>query len=385
MGLITFFGMILSILIFNYYIGADYGKVLREFSTFLFGGVDRIPRGYDNLLIVIQDMGVILMVDMALCILIGVIVVAIKGEGKRVLDWLRIPEVPFWGVFLIILGEELMARWLFLGVFTQIFRGRVAFYLLMISGNTIWALLHLRNYVKADRSWTRVLPQFTGGLFLSYLYLKFGLFLTVIAHFTFDALLFSLGKKEEVDKKDGMAIVVYGIGFLVSFLFFSMKEMTFSQLMPWLAQSSTITPLPGFSFWHYLILFLTVMYGIGFWASLLFFDRGKKENKENNVGLGVKIGELFLRPLILVLIVYLVLWLMGLFISSIPLKILATVIFLMLFLKLHSFSELARLWFMGLIKMYLVICAIMSLGFWAAIGLILLTQILTPPPNAFRK
>lgn len=87
--------------------------------------------------------------------------------------------------------EELLSRYLFLGVFTKIpiLSGTTAFYALFLIGNSIWALLHLTNYKeKRDRKILRVLPQFILGISITYVFVKYGFFGAVMAHFMINVL-----------------------------------------------------------------------------------------------------------------------------------------------------------------------------------------------------
>lgn len=90
-------------------------------------------------------------------------------------------EVLFFGAA----AEELIMRWVFLSVIASFFpAGVFSLYALIIVSSILFASTHLSNFDDPeDRHWARVLPQFLGGLFYCYVYIKFGLIAAILTHF----------------------------------------------------------------------------------------------------------------------------------------------------------------------------------------------------------
>lgn len=82
--------------------------------------------------------------------------------------------------------EELLARGLFLGLLTKIplLSGTVAFYLLLVIGNTLWTSAHLINHTKQTLPLRLLLvaPIFFAGLVYSYVFVTYGLAVAIMAH-----------------------------------------------------------------------------------------------------------------------------------------------------------------------------------------------------------
>jgi hypothetical protein len=96
------------------------------------------------------------------------------------------------GILMLVVVEELLARWLMLGVLSSVFEGASNFYLLFFIGNGAWALVHLLNYPKSHRNPLMVLPQFLNGVVFSVVYIYFGLVAVVAVHLVHDLLYVSL-------------------------------------------------------------------------------------------------------------------------------------------------------------------------------------------------
>jgi len=91
----------------------------------------------------------------------------------------------------IVLIEEFYARWLFLGLLTQIswLSGPSAFYLLFLAGNVLWTLIHIANWVKGQRRISVVFPVFCYGIVAVVMFLRHGLLGAFIAHLFWDLVL----------------------------------------------------------------------------------------------------------------------------------------------------------------------------------------------------
>ncbi|MCH7759128.1 CPBP family intramembrane metalloprotease, partial [Patescibacteria group bacterium] len=89
--------------------------------------------------------------------------------------------------------EELLFRWLPLGLIAKItfFSSIFWFYILFLAGNLIWSLMHLGNFNKKDRQLIRVFPIFILGIFLTYIFVKYGLLASAVTHITYNIIIFT--------------------------------------------------------------------------------------------------------------------------------------------------------------------------------------------------
>jgi hypothetical protein len=107
------------------------------------------------------------------------------------------PELQFAQNMAILIGEELFARFFFLGIIKKIpiLDSTIAFFGLLIIGNGIWAALHLMTLEKEERKWFMVIPQFLGGIFFSMIYVSHGFFAALMTLIIYDIVLFSTYRK----------------------------------------------------------------------------------------------------------------------------------------------------------------------------------------------
>jgi hypothetical protein len=128
-----------------------------------------------------------------LIMLTGMVVALVGGpvESHALLDQEASSDGTLKAVLMLV-GEEVLARWLFLGLFTIWFTGSTAFYILFFVGNGLWAALHLINFTDADeRKLIMVLPQFVLGVVLVVVYVTCGLLAVVLVHLIHNALMLS--------------------------------------------------------------------------------------------------------------------------------------------------------------------------------------------------
>lgn len=381
-GIWSFVGLLGLIFGVTFCFGVDYLTILSDFWRFLIGGVHQITTGYSNLLDVFGTIGAITVISVITCLCVGVLISSIKGKAEDVLDFLDKGEGYHIAlVFFIVLLEELFARYLFLGVLTRLFTGTLAFYILMLVGNSLWALVHVWNYKKKDQSVLRVLPQFVEGLFLSYIYVRYGLIITVLAHFTYNAVLFAMVKKQGVGLRNLGLVLYYGIGFGIIWWILSLGGTNLAALVPWFAANPALTAIGGFGFWDYVLVFMAVGFGIDFLISVLLFDHAITIRAGKSTFL---IGIL-LAPLIMVGLVYLANWLVGLLVSSVIIKALIVTVILILLYKTPSLSGASRSWFSNLPTIFLLVCAVSVLNFWSVMGLTALLMAADLIPSCLRN
>ncbi|MEZ0286394.1 MAG: hypothetical protein ACAH35_00985 [Candidatus Paceibacterota bacterium] len=269
------------------------------------------------------------------------------GEGNHFMDF-----------FLMVLAEELFARALFLGVIPYVLHRHdpATFYILFLVGNFWWAYIHIKNFDEGDRQLLRIVPQFVGGIFLTYAFVKYGLLGSVIAHFAYNAVLFSLCKLQRFGEKDIMLIFWNGCVAVGSWLFIS-KPLT--DLRSWFT-SEPVFQIPG---WHFpvyplAIIFLSAVLSLV--IDLLMYDRPLRDDEK-------KIREtdpftLFILSLGVTGVLLGLFWLSGLVLVSVPVRIVCISILLAFANKMASTSACSRVFWECLTKSYLTLGTVLALG-----------------------
>lgn len=357
-----------------------------EFLTFLSGGVNQIVSNDTMFLMMFPVILAIVVLELPTTIFAGILQAKILGKsGKHALSEMfeRLGDGNhFFTFFVLVLVEELFARWLFLGILTRIpfLSGTVAFYALFLIGNGIWALVHLSNFKESkDRKTLRVLPQFVAGTFFTYIFVKYGLLAVVLTHFASNAVLFAFYKIQRVNLIDALIV---GYAALCAGVSYWLIEKPIADILPWFANSPTFI-LSGWEFWDYpkISVFLSSCFVIIF--GLLLYDRGvvHQQKKGKEIGLPVY----FIGIAIVIGLLYGLYTLLGLFITSVPYRILVLAILFTFLQKGASGSAVARSFWTGLPNVYITMCVLQALGFWLAVGYVLAETVIEIPRLALLK
>lgn len=277
----------------------------------------------------------------------------------------------FANIWLLVFFEEAFARGLFLGVFAgYIFTSTFAFYFFFLLGNGIWAFIHLANYKnEKDRKLIRVLPQFISGIFLTYVFVKYGLIVAVIAHFVFNSMIFCMYKQQNTDMTD-LFQTLLSAGYAL--LGYCQLEKPLSDIMTWFYYSEdTVFALPGWGFWDYLWLNIFIGGCVSLIFDVLLYDRtgiGKedKKDKENDVT-GGKLAIAI--PLLLVVVTLFLagmyslgFWISGWFFVLTPTRVLFITIMPGLLVKSNSYSGAIRHFWTLLSIGYVSFCIYQAMG-----------------------
>jgi len=278
-------------------------------------------------------------------------------------------------IFMIILLEELFARQLFQGMLgnwlhTPFITGLV--------GNASWASIHVFNWSKEDRQIGRALPQFVAGLVFMAVYAVGGLWWAVLAHFTYDALLFGMEKREggwgeEVAWGIYHALLALGTGLVIWG-----KGIDLSALMPWLQATETLPQLALTAFQTWLVVtFIDAV------AEMVLATIGYDINAAVEGGFGFGIGEI-----IAVAIAYLNIWIfttVGRWLGWTPFEVaVAITITGVLATKVDTPSSIARAWFRLPVR-YLLVAIFMTHGFWTVVLMLVGWGLLNIIPTAIRR
>ena len=279
----------------------------------------------------------------------------------------------FFRFFVLVVAEELLARLLFLGLLTKIpaLSGTVAFYCLFFVGNLIWALLHLRNFSDArDRHLLRVLPQFVGGIFFTYVFVKYGLLATVLTHFAYNAVLLATHKLQRFTVVD---VLIMAYAALCAIVSFALMGKPFTDILPWFGEDPQFA-LTGWEFEDYLTfsVFFSSIPMLVF--GLLLYDQREVGESDSDTNIWHSIIGI---PLALG-ILYGLFYVLGFIITDVPVRILVLAILFTFVTKSASGSSTSRSFWVALPDLYITVCIVHALGFWASawwLGLCLLVML----------
>jgi hypothetical protein len=231
--------------------------------------------------------------------------------------------------------------------------------MLFLIGNGIWALIHLSNYnEEKDREILRVLPQFTAGIFFTYVFVKYGLFEVILAHFASNAVLFAMHKVENINIGD---VLIVGYYIACASISYALIDKPLIDILPWFADN-LVFRLQGWEFWDYVKVSVFLSSFLVLVFDLLMYDRGKVG--QNKLGF----TDYIIGIMIVNLLLYGTYALLGLFIINTPYLVLVIAILFTFLQRGASGSAMARTFWSGLPSVYVTICILQALGFWPAIG-----------------
>lgn len=304
----------------------------------------------------------------------------------------------FMGLMLLIIFEEVAARWILVAGIPRLFpflQNTVCLYLLMILGNIAWALLHIPNY--KDRHPIRTLTQFVPALMYNAVFLRFGLIGSLLLHFAFDAVLWAGDSRQEFNLVD--ILMILWSGFLAC-LMWALMERPLGDIVIWL-HNPEILALPGWAFWDYLKMDLFLSSTSACFLDILLFDKADigtaSEPSKLNLKLessGVVGGVIGVVGLAVVAfmaisafwlaVVYIWFWFSGLFVHEIGYRIVLACIFQLFLTQANSKSAVSRLFFQGLPDLFITFCVIEVLGFQAALSYIVVMALLDLPRSVLK-
>lgn len=336
-----------------------------EFASFMTGGFREIAASETTFMMMLAIIVAVVVMELPSCMAGTYIQAAVHGQHNshavREMFEKMTDGNHFMNLFLLVFVEELFARWLFIGLLPKIpfLSGDVAFYVLLVVGNALWALLHVLNFKEQkDRKVLRTLPQFIAGFFFAFIFVKYGLFAAVLTHFASNAVIMSMFKKQRVNGVDAMAFGYSAITAGVSYLLMT-KPLT--DIQPWFADGSSFQ-LEGWGFWDYVKLSVFVTAGLFALFSLLLYDRGEVADQDikwwyHIVGIPVMAGILFGGYKLL-----------GFVTDDTPTRVLILAAMVAFVSTMDSASAIARTFWYVLPDTFITICVLQALGFWPAIG-----------------
>jgi hypothetical protein len=134
-------------------------------------------------------------------------------------------------IMITMFREELLARFLPLGIMTQIplLGGTFSFYLLYLGGNTLWALLHLMSFENKRENWIMVIPVFISGTFFTMIYTAYGFWEAFFAHVLHNMVMLCANYRIRFSPSR-LLLSFYHLAFLgiYSLLFFGVRNHSFA-------------------------------------------------------------------------------------------------------------------------------------------------------------
>lgn len=374
-GFLGFFGLVILLVAFTLVVGVNYPNLIGEIFIFLSGGVFQLSVG-GNLFESIVNTLAIAIIGIFSSITLVVVSEKLAGSSQSHVGFEDVFAKGPTALFGIVTVEEVLARQIFLGLLTRLFPGVVAFYVLMLIGNLLWAALHLYNYDnEKERSLVRVLPQFVGGLLHSFVFYKYGFWLALLGHFTKDVILAAMSKKIDLDHKHWIVTGYYLAVTIAVMVAMGISGPSFSLLAAWVVGG--LVPTTSLGFWEFTLLLCAVDSLIPFILGLIGLDSPSSKRRQ---GLAETLFGIGLAVLMLLGMN----WALSFVIGEVFVRAAIIAVIMTLTAQTKSGSELTRAWFLLLPTVFLAVGATVSLGFWGSVGLFVSFFTLHWIPNLIR-
>jgi len=331
----------------------------------------------ETIIIVLQQTAVLLAIGLTLALLVRNIVG--KDNIKAAFDPMKLFEKGPHLVYLTVFLEELITRQILLGWLRSYLGGGLFVTILFILiGNALFALPHIFNHEKGHRKAILILPQLILGLVLSLIFLKYGFWITLLVHLSYDFVLFAV-IKVRVSFIENVICGAYWLVVGVTALFIlNSMGVGLNLLAPWLT-TTAITPLSlTVGQLTILLVFLTAVFG--FVANLFIFDETStivSIFREHPV---ITTASMMVTPLIYVSLTLAIDWILGIFhIDPYSKAMLIIMIFLLAGFP-KSGSAMANLWFTGTPFTFFYVFVALTSSFWNAVLIIFVLTMMSLIP-----
>lgn len=297
---------------------------------------------------------------------------------KTIVDYFR--EIGPFGLYISILIEEVLARFIFLGLLANwLNTGVVGTLILFAIGNIAWALLHLTNYKEGHRKLRYAVPAFLAGIFLGYIFIVYGFWVALLVHIVYDVIAVSSHKTQKFGKKN-IAVGFYWLLVLIlAVVYASGQNIDFSVLLTiFNGEIVNISPLV------FGLALLIISAGGDVLSTLLALDVINENPKVAEYPLFKKLAYIFFEVVISVLIFYLIVWIFG-FIANPTTGLLVSVavIFLLRFPK--SGSAIAKSWLVGIPATFVLVLAVTTLPFISTLTVLFVVCLFDIPAYIIAK
>lgn len=385
LGLWSFFGLLILALIFTILTKFDIQGFFRDFAGLFQGDLTTKTMSLvDSIKLIIPASLIMLVIALVTAKLFINSKEASENRASYAKDFFKNGPIL---MYLTILAEEVFARLLFLGLLrTWLHADNTTTIILFMTGNLLWSLVHLTNYNKGKRKLVYALPAFIVGIFLGYLFIRYGFWLTFIVHLTYDFIALVGDKKQTTLGKD---IVNFGYWLLVTLvlvLFMTNNHANVLNLIPWFNGSVNI----DINLSQMILIYLFITSLSGLFPSLLSLDSVSTQSNQKlfKGGLFSTVFYMILGVIFLALMVLLFNWLVGLFVHDPLIRSIIVVAILTLFSTPKTGSAAANLWFFSIINIFVLVFVVSYFPFWTAILIVSLGVLVEMPPmiaGAFSK
>lgn len=328
--------------------------------------------------------------DLILILSVAILVNVIYGEPVGQL-W-PIPEMPIGKYFLIIIAEEVFARYIFVGLIPKLWQPLL--WPSMIVGNAIWAWVHLNNYSNPrDKILPRVFPHFVGGLLLAWVYLKFGLVASITFHLFHNSIAFldDISNQEaqlsywqqEKRLKNFLLFSYYFLLMLASILILS-NHFQLSLMDIWEAIRVILAnPVNKVFLMPFGQIVLLIAVVTGFFQALMALigtdlPRGQDINSTINRS---NIFVIIIKSVIDVLKISVLCIIANLFFVDMAAKTIMIMVFLVASERIVTGSANARVWLANFLPIQMLVGSIMGLKIWTAMGLFFCWEVINLLPQ----
>ncbi len=382
LGVYTAIATCLILAIVAYKLNA-YPKVFNGLSLLLSGNVDEIKHN--------PHVALSAMVPVLLAVIVIKMFIAIPTvlAIEKILGSTSSPSTPgmfsnmtsgnhFYSFFVLVIVEELFARGLFLGLLPKIplLSGTIAFYALFLLGNGIWAMFHIYNFDnRKDRNVLRVLPQFIGGVFLTFVFVRYGLFAAILAHFGYNMVIFAIYKVQKVSWATCLSILYEAVCAATAFVLMTKPV---GDISVWFSSNPTFA-LPGWGYWDYFKAVMFICSCLAGIATLLAYDHTDVyTDADGNATPPLKSMVYAPFGILLMFGVYSVL---GLVVPYAPTRMIIVSIVLLLVTRSSSSSAVARTFWVDVPTLFLVLCLIQAFGVWLSMVWVLMSAVIGLPSH----
>lgn len=283
------------------------------------------------------------------------------------------------GVYLTIFLEELFARYLVLGVIAK-YVFQYSYWptmVVMLLGNTAWAALHLLNYKDpSDRKPLAVLSQFVTGLILFYVFMRYGFWLTLLVHLTFDFVLFSMDKVQTTIGENIINLIYWVIAGAVTLAISWYYQLAIPSIAPWLIN---ILIVPA-GMWEMVIFMVLVVVVFGIVENLFGFDHYAIDKSITTKSLADIVLSRFLAYILYILVIMGFSWLLSLWITTAITKAIIISLILVYLRQPKSGSAMANLWFTDMPIIFLQVFVALTFPFWPAVLILTIPSLVSSFP-----
>lgn len=382
MGTWSMIGLLILMLAITLITGFNYGSLGENLFQFFTGHLELVINGsQETLLSTALTVIAITLINVVLALTLGSLLHGkVKSFDSDALN--RLLDTGPILVSLTILLEETF-RWLFLGLLTNWLTGSLWFWILFFISNSLWAWVHLKNIKNPEeRKFYVVIPQFVGGIFWSYLLVRYGFLAALMAHYLYDCVIFA-SLKEKKPTFNLINIVYFILIGALAWGIAALRGINMAPFLEWMKGS--IGPAAGYQVYDYFLILIGVECMMGVLNNILLLDPpDAKESSYTQFLNGISgLLALAIGSVIAIFLFYMIPnWVFGWFIPSVVGRAFAITLLLSFTLaRTSSGSALTRATIMELPSTFLVVVAFGILGFWWTVLLLMIMFIVKFIPS----